>query len=108
MGSIDPRIHNLCTRWSTEVSFMLPALYPDGNNHLYPLYWSLGKFQNQAVPWLRRLVASLSPRRPGFDPGSVHVRFVVDKVALGQFFLRIVGFPLSVSFHRCSINCKTW
>jgi hypothetical protein len=39
-----------------------------------------------AVPWLRRLVAGLSPRRPGFDPGSVHVGFVVDKVALGQVF----------------------
>ena len=41
----------------------------------------------RAVPWLRRLVAGLSPRRPGFDPGPVHVRFVVDKVALGQVFL---------------------
>jgi hypothetical protein len=37
-----------------------------------------------AVTWLKRLVASLSPRRSGFDPGSVHVGFVVDKVALGQ------------------------
>jgi hypothetical protein len=25
------------------------------------------------------------------------VGFVVDKVALGQFFLRVVGFPLSIS-----------
>jgi hypothetical protein len=41
-----------------------------------------------AVPWLRRLVAGLSPWRPGFDPGSVHVGFVVDKVALGQVFPR--------------------
>jgi hypothetical protein len=40
-------------------------------------------------------------------PGSVHVRFVVDKVALGHFFLRVVGFPLSISFHWCSINCKS-
>jgi hypothetical protein len=37
-----------------------------------------------AVPWLRRLVVGLSPRRPWFDRGSVHVGFVVDKVALGQ------------------------
>jgi hypothetical protein len=36
---------------------------------------------------LRQLVAGLSPRRPGFDPGSAHVGFVVDKVALGQVFL---------------------
>jgi hypothetical protein len=40
-----------------------------------------------AVLWLRRLVAGLPPRRPGFDPGSVHVGFVVDKVAPGQVFL---------------------
>jgi hypothetical protein len=36
----------------------------------------------KAVPWLRRLVAGLSPRRTGLDPGSVHVGFVVDKVVL--------------------------
>jgi hypothetical protein len=40
----------------------------------------------KAGPWLRRFVASLPPRRPGFDPGLVHVGFVVDKVALGQVF----------------------
>jgi hypothetical protein len=60
------------------------------------------------VPWLRRLVAGLPLRRSGFHPGSVHVVFVVDKVALGQVFLRVVGFPLSISFHWCSITCKTW
>jgi hypothetical protein len=36
-----------------------------------------------AVPWLRWLVTGLSPRRPGFVPGSVRVGFVVDKVAQG-------------------------
>jgi hypothetical protein len=46
----------------------------------------------RAVPWLRRLVACLSPRRPEFDPGSVHVGFVVDKVALGPVFLRVLRF----------------
>jgi hypothetical protein len=60
------------------------------------------------VPWLRRLVAGLSLWRSGFDPGSVHVGFVVEKVALGQVFLRVVGSPLSISFHWCSITCKTW
>jgi hypothetical protein len=34
----------------------------------------------------------LPPRRPGFDPGSVHVGFVMDKVALGQVFSRILRF----------------
>jgi hypothetical protein len=44
----------------------------------------------RAVPWLRRLIAGLPTRKPGFDPGSVHVGFVVDKVALGQVFPRIL------------------
>ena len=45
-----------------------------------------------AVPWLRLLVAGLPPRRPGFDPGPVHVGFVVDKVALGQVLPRVLRF----------------
>jgi hypothetical protein len=49
-------------------------------------------YQLEVVPWLRRLVASLSPRRHGFAPGSVHVGFVVHKVTLGQVFLRILRF----------------
>jgi Mn2+/Fe2+ NRAMP family transporter len=31
------------------------------------------------------------------------VGFVVDKVALGQIFLGVLHFSLSVSFHHCSI-----
>jgi hypothetical protein len=30
------------------------------------------------------------------------VGFVVDKVALGQVFLQVLQFPLSISFHRLS------
>jgi hypothetical protein len=36
--------------------------------------------------------AGLPPRRPGFNIGSVHVGFVVDKVAWGQVFLRVLRF----------------
>jgi hypothetical protein len=50
----------------------------------------------RAVPWLRRLAAGLSPQRPRFDPGSVHVGFVVDKVALGQVFPPVLWFSPSV------------
>jgi hypothetical protein len=39
------------------------------------------------LPWFSRLVAILSARWPGFDLKAVHVRFVVDKVALGQVSL---------------------
>jgi hypothetical protein len=42
----------------------------------------------------------------GFDPGLVHVGFLVDKLALGQVFLRVLRFPLSISFHRCSIKMQ--
>ena len=44
------------------------------------------RLQHWTVPWLRQLLAGLPTPRPGFDPGSVHVGFVVDKVALGQVF----------------------
>jgi hypothetical protein len=46
-----------------------------------------------AVPWLRRLVAGLSLRRPVL----IHVGFLVDKVALGQVFPRVLRFS-SVKF----------
>jgi len=42
------------------------------------------------VPWLRRLVACLSPQKTGFNSGWVHVGFVVDKVALWQVFLPVL------------------
>jgi hypothetical protein len=38
-----------------------------------------------AVPWLRRLVAAFSPRRPGCAPASFLVGFEVDKMALRLF-----------------------
>ena len=37
-------------------------------------------------------VLCLSPRRPGFDPGSVHVGLVVERMALGQAFPRVLRF----------------
>jgi hypothetical protein len=46
----------------------------------------------KAVPCLRLLDAGLSPRRPGLDPGSVYVGFVVDKVTMGQVLRRILRF----------------
>jgi hypothetical protein len=35
-------------------------------------------------------------RRPGFEHGSGHVGFVVDKVALGQVFPKYFGFPCQI------------
>jgi hypothetical protein len=40
----------------------------------------------------------------GFEPGSDHVGFVVDKVALGQVFSEYFGFPCQSSFHELLHN----
>jgi hypothetical protein len=37
------------------------------------------RYEAMAVPWLRGLVISFSPRRPRFAPWSFRVGFVVDK-----------------------------
>jgi hypothetical protein len=41
-----------------------------------------------------------SRRRPGFDPRSGHVGFMVDNVALWQVFSEYFGCPCQFSFHR--------
>jgi len=43
----------------------------------------------RTLPYIKVFVAELSSRRSGFDSMLVHVRFLVDKVALGQRFLRV-------------------
>ena len=47
---------------------------------------------NEALSWLRRLVAGFSPRRSWFDPRPVSFGSVVDKVALGQASVRVLQF----------------
>jgi hypothetical protein len=37
------------------------------------------------------------------SPSPVHAIFVVDRVALGQVFLRVIRFLLLLSFHQSSI-----
>ena len=51
----------------------------------------------QTVPLVGRLVAGLSPQKPGFDSKTDHVRPVMDKVALGQIYLPVLHFsPVSI------------
>jgi hypothetical protein len=61
------------------------------------------KKQMRAALWLRRLVTGLSPQRPRFNHSQVHVGFLVNIVTLDRFFFEYSSFPLSVSFHQCSI-----
>jgi hypothetical protein len=42
-------------------------------------------------------------RRPWFDSGSVHVGFMVEKVALGQVFLPLLRNSLVAINHFCSV-----
>jgi hypothetical protein len=48
----------------------------------------------EASQELRQLVAGFPSQRPGFEPGSDHVGFVADKVALGfslQIFIPLIA-----------------
>jgi hypothetical protein len=51
----------------------------------------------RVVPYLRRLVTGFPPRWSGFQLGSGHVGFVVNKVALGQVFFEYFVPPASYS-----------
>jgi hypothetical protein len=66
----------------------------------------LGKDQVAASSSRRKNKPHLSniKRRPGFEPGSGHVGFVVDKVVLGQVFSEYFGFPCQSSVHQLLHN----
>jgi hypothetical protein len=55
------------------------------------------------VPSLRLLIAGFSLRRTRFAPRLIYVEFMMNRVGLGQVFLQVLGFPLSVSFCSCSV-----
>jgi hypothetical protein len=61
-------------------------------------------------PWHRRLIAGLSPRRPGFDHRSFHVKCLIDKVGLGRGFLQVFLFSCqyhSTNAYLCVASNKT-
>ena len=49
--------------------------------------WRSVSKQGRAL--LTPLVVCILSRKPGFDPGTVHVRFAINKVALLQVFLQV-------------------
>jgi hypothetical protein len=69
--------------------FLYVTAEVDKYSRCYVLHsWQVGKVGKKvscmAVPWLRRLVAGLSQRRPEYAPGLVHVGLIVNKVAVRQ------------------------
>jgi hypothetical protein len=86
-------------------------IYCEANHALYLflrifLFYSSISGQSvtrEELPCFRSLVTGFSLQSFGFDLNSVHVSLVVDKVALRVVFLPVLQFPLSVSFHQCSV-----
>jgi hypothetical protein len=79
-GLMEPTLFNNTMQLSNEVKY-------------------LGLMLDKATPQLKRLVAGFPLQRPGFNPGSGQVGFVVDNVAPGQVFSEYFGFS-SHSFHQ--------
>jgi hypothetical protein len=58
---------------------------------------------------IAQTLAGFSLQRPGFTARSVHVGFVIDKMELGQVFLKVLlFFPVSIitlllHTHACNI-----
>jgi hypothetical protein len=50
----------------------------------------------KAIFWDEGGSKLLCMSRPWFAPGSVHVRFVMKKEAMGKVFLRVLSFSQSV------------
>jgi hypothetical protein len=49
-----------------------------------------------AVPYLGWLATGLTPRTPDFAFDVVHLGFVVEKVAQGQSFPRVLRYSLAI------------
>lgn len=54
--------------------------------------WCLNRRAVHAV------ITDVLPRLSGFDPGPIHVRFVVDQVALERILFRLLGFSPVIIF----------
>lgn len=68
---------------------------------IFPRYKHHQQRPRRTVPWLMRLVAGLSLRRPKFCPRPVHVGFVGLQHG-NKFISEYFGSPLSLSLHQCS------
>jgi hypothetical protein len=79
--------------WTTIVTSNTDEMPFNYDASLIDSYFLMGRAMAQAVS-RRPLTAE-----PRVRDRPVHVGFMVDRVALGQVCLRVLGFPPSVSFH---------
>jgi hypothetical protein len=87
-------------------NIMLTSKYCYVNRHLHEKV-TLRPSMPLFILWIEsfKTYSHMFPTRgPGFDPGSGHVGFVVDKVALGQVFSKYFGFPCQSSLHQLLHN----
>jgi hypothetical protein len=61
----------------------------------------------KTMPQLRRLDTGFSPRRPGFDPRSGNVGFIMDGMVLGLNLSEYFGFPYEFLFHQL-LHILSW
>jgi hypothetical protein len=119
--------------YSNETTTKRNACYCDMRLIIFSsfvLLWNYRNIKSQVVPLLRRIVADLSLLRPRFARRSVHVRLVVDKIALRQVCLWVLWFypviivspwlsilmydlgmnhrPLMATAGKRSLNPSTW
>jgi hypothetical protein len=83
---------SLNTLWSITVCPRSPLNIDLRDKGSFGSSFKYVNVKKSAMPCLRRLYSGLSLLRPGFDRGSIHVGFVVDKVALGQVYARVLRF----------------
>lgn len=76
--------------------------FQPGVDQRYHLYAALQRRTQKPTFLHQRLaVARVNSQRSGFDSSPIYVKFVTDKVAMGQVFIRLLRFLLSVSFSEC-------
>ena len=67
--------------------------------------FNLGFKGLMSEPWLMQLVVGVPTRRPGFNSRPFIVGLILDEVALGQGFLRVIRF-LAVSIIPSVLHFK--
>lgn len=106
---VDPQPH--CCESLTAASVPVHSQPVDlfnagGAGSLRGKNWIRIHYLRHSYKCLRGSVTDLSLRRPGFDPRSVHVKFVLAKVELGQHFSEWFSFLPSITVQQlCIINC---